>query len=281
MEEELILAWLPKAVVYLMNQLAIGLLVVRRLTPQQSASATALQRRMAIVLSLCLLAGLAGRLWVQSAIAFGVGDAALSENLQLIGIESRWGGSWRLQVYAAATMLVTALLLRAAGALWAVFAFSSIALSLIMPLLGHAGGSAPRHVLHALHNLGAAIWLGTLGVIALWAWRPARLDSWPEVVRRFSPLALTSSTLVLVSGLIAAWIYLGTWSALTTTPYGVALLWKLGAVAVVTLCGWTNWQAVRRGSSPNRLVMTIEWLAAVLVVALTAQLTETEHPESS
>lgn len=278
MDDELILAWLPKAVVYLMSQLAIGLLVVRRLMPHQDAPTPARQRRAAILLSAILLVGLAGRLWVQSATAFGVSEATLPENLQLIAIESRWGGSWRLQVYAAAAMLMAALLLRASGAFWAVFALSSIALCLVLPLLGHAGGSAWRHLLHALHNLGAAMWLGTLGVMVVGAWRPTRPWAWTEAVRRFSPLALTCSTLVFLSGLIAAWIYLGSITALTTSAYGSALLWKLGAVAVVALCGWINWLGVRRGATANRLVMTIEWLAAVLVMALTAQLTETEHP---
>jgi putative copper export protein len=65
---------------------------------------------------------------------------------------------------------------------------------------------------------------------------------------------------------------------LWSTEYGRALLMKLGGVAAVGVCGWVNWRGVRRGAPPNRIVMTVEWVAAVAVLALTAQLTETEHP---
>jgi hypothetical protein len=53
---------------------------------------------------------------------------------------------------------------------------------------------------------------------------------------------------------------------------------KLGAVALVGLCGFTNWRGVRRGTEPRRALMTAEWIAALLVVAITGLLTEMEHP---
>ena len=63
-----------------------------------------------------------------------------------------------------------------------------------------------------------------------------------------------------------------------TTAYGRVLSLKLTAVALVGLFGWTNWRGVRRGSEPRRSVMTAEWIAALLVVAITGLLTEMEHP---
>jgi hypothetical protein len=56
------------------------------------------------------------------------------------------------------------------------------------------------------------------------------------------------------------------------------LIAKLTVVAVVMACGGINWREVRGGRVPKRALMTIEWLAALLVVGFTGVLTETEHP---
>jgi copper transport protein len=98
------------------------------------------------------------------------------------------------------------------------------------------------------------------------------------LVRAFSPVALASAGTVLVSGVVAAWVYVGSWPALLTTSYGRVLTVKLIGVTVILACGWTNWRAVRGGGSARPLVMTAEWLAALAVLALTGVLTETEHP---
>jgi len=276
-DDGLQLAWLPKAVVYVCAQLAIGLVVVRSLDRAPSIR-SAWFHRTAVAVSLLLLSALAARVWVQSASAFGTADALLAENVKLIALESRWGGAWRLQAYAAVAMVLCASIPRRAG--WGPFTISSIVLALVMPALGHAGGSVSRHALHAFHNLGAAAWLGTVGVMTLAAWTRPRSEygSIGAIVDRFSPMALGAAAVVAVSGVTAAWLYLGSWQALISTGYGRALLIKLVAVGIVAGCGAINWRNVRRGDPPNRTIMAVEWLAAVLVVALTAILTETEHP---
>jgi putative copper export protein len=147
-----------------------------------------------------------------------------------------------------------------------------------MPLLGHAAGSAWRHGMHAAHNLAAAAWLGTLGVITIAAWQSSARSSLERLVRGFSPIALTSAGMVFASGAVAAWVYVGSWSSLWATSYGRVLIAKLTVVAVVMACGGINWREVRGGRVPKRALMTIEWLAALLVVGFTGVLTETEHP---
>ncbi|MEU6385072.1 copper resistance protein CopC [Streptomyces bauhiniae] len=87
-----------------------------------------------------------------------------------------------------------------------------------------------------LHLLAAAAWLGGLAALLLTLRAP---DVPPQVVTRFSRLALTSVTVLVVTGVYQSWRGLGTWQALTDTTYGRVLLAKLVAVAV--LLGAAAW----------------------------------------
>jgi putative copper resistance protein D len=275
-------AWAPKALVYCLGQLAIGLIVTRRLAPAGGGAGTtefhARLSELALAISALLIVGLCLRVWVQSASAFGTGDAWLPENLRVIAIESRWGHGWRLQALAAIGMLAFAFLMKVGPRAWIGFAISALGLAVVMPLLGHAAGSMPRVALHVLHNLGAAAWLGSVTVMTLVAWRSSPASAIvPAIVRSFSPIALISAALVVTSGLVAAVVYVGSWESLWT-PYGRALLLKLSLVSVIGLCGWANWRNVRRQKEPAVRLIAAESIAAVLVLCATAVLTETEHP---
>jgi copper transport protein len=272
-------AWAGKSLVYCLGQLAVGIVVFRRLSRRGDGWLA----RLALIVSCLLVAALLLRAWAQTAAAFGVQEAWLPENLRLIAFESRWGAGWRLQMFAALAMLGTTLVMTGQRTVaWTAFALSTVGLAVAMPLLGHAAGSSQRYVVHVLHNLGAGVWLGTLGVMTLYAWRlrasTEEATAFAALVDRFSPLALCAAVLVGASGLTVAWLYVGSLEAMWTTAYGRVLALKLTAVALVGFCGWTNWRGVRRGSEPRRAVMTAEWIAALLVVAITGLLTEMEHP---
>lgn len=277
------LAWASKAVVYALGQLAIGMALFRRLARPRDANADAwleLQRlaTQARVLSFVLIAALLVRLWAQTASAFGAPDAWSFDNLRVIAFESRWGNAWQLQMLAGAVLLGAAWALRSHRAAWILFEAGALGLALAMPLLGHAAGSPGRYVIHTAHNLGAAAWLGTLGVTVMASWRPAAVPGIALAVGRFSPIALTSAAMLTLTGVGAAWLYVGSWQALWTSGYGRVLSAKLAVVVVVVACGWTNWRRVRRAAVPRRVLMTAEWVAALIVVALTGVLSETEHP---
>jgi putative copper export protein len=227
-----------------------------------------------------LLAALSLRLLTQTAAAFGAASAWVPDNLRVIALESRWGNGWRPQMVAAMGMLGASLFVPARRAGWAAFDAATLALTLALPLVGHAAGSLPRHALHAAHGLSAGLWLGTLGVITLAAWsahRPPGLDV-AGLVRRFSPVALAGAVVALATGGAAAWTYAGPWASIATSPYGRLLAAKVTAVVAVVVCGWTNWRRARRNLPPDPTMITAEWLAAVLVLGLTGVLTETEHP---
>jgi putative copper export protein len=283
-DEGLSLMWLPKAAVYGLGQLVIGIAIVRRLGnrtgtfAEHDANLEHYFLGFARALALLLVIALTFRLWAQTASAFGYSDGWAFENLRVIALESRWGHGWRLQMIAVAVLMIAVFGMHARPIRWPLFATGAVGLALAMPMLGHAAGSSWRHAIHVSHNLAAAAWVGTLGVITIAAWHSRARPAIEPLVRAFSPVALTSAGIVLASGVVASWIYVGSWSSLWGTAYGGVLIAKLTGVTVVLACGGINWREVRRGGVPSRLVMSVEWLAVLAVIGLTGVLTETEHP---
>jgi putative copper export protein len=291
-EDALSYAWVPKAIVLGLAQLGLGIAVARWLaSPSPSGTRSEWDSwlaRLGRAVAGLLAAALIARLWVQTASAFGPNEAFKLDNLQVIALESRWGAGWRMHVIAGAAMLASAWLVPAWRFGSLAFAICAVAVVLAMPLLGHAAGSLGRYGIHAAHGLGAAAWIGTLGVITLAAWRRTRdsrqadlmasSDLVARIVPRFSPLALTAAALVAASGVLAAWFYVGSWASLVTSAYGRLLVLKLVVVAGVGACGWANWREIRSNRLPTRALITLEYIAALFVVALTGVLTETEHP---
>src|SRR5947199_382428 len=82
------------------------------------------------------------------------------------------------------------------------------------PVLSHAvarvDGRSALLVLDALHQVAAAVWIGGLAHLTLWAARrgaeapPAEAGT---VVRRFSNLALASVVTLVVAGVVLSWRY--------------------------------------------------------------------------
>ncbi|MFE6282980.1 copper resistance CopC/CopD family protein [Streptomyces sp. NPDC057877] len=92
---------------------------------------------------------------------------------------------------------------------------------------------------HALHLLAAAVWLG--GLVAVY-----RTHVPPSSAARFSRVAFTSVTVLVVTGTYQSWRGLGPLDALTSTSYGRLLLAKLGAVALLLTVAWASRRWTRR-----------------------------------
>ena len=280
---------IPKAIVYCLGQLSIGVVVVRGLGGNRSSDSPAANVldswlwRVATAVASLLVGALLARAWGHTAAAFGLSEASLTGNLRLIALESRWGHAWQLQMLMAIGLVAASVLIRVHKLGWVAFGLCGVGLALVMPQLGHASGSPWRVALHGAHNLASATWLGTLGVLTMVAFSRAASGEGTvsNLVRRFSPLALGSASVVLLSGTLAAWLYVGSFAALVTTLYGRILLMKLTCVGLVLACGWLNWRRARSGADPVRGVMAIEYACALMVVCLTGVLTETEHPYSA
>jgi putative copper export protein len=134
-----------------------------------------------------------------------------------------------------------------AGALWCTALTSHAA--------AQPAARIPAIAAQLVHVAAGAAWLGVLA--HLLAARPTiAADSRPsclaliaEIVRRFSPVALTAAGLLLVSGAYAAVRNLHTRAGLVTSAYGLTLLVKLVMVSPVLVAGIINYRIVR----PNLL----------------------------
>ncbi|MFJ7014883.1 copper resistance protein CopC [Streptomyces albogriseolus] len=107
----------------------------------------------------------------------------------------------------------------------------SVALALTWASAEHASAGIQVPVAmtsSVLHLLAMACWLGGLAALLLTLHR-ARTPPPYDTVARFSRLALTSVTVLVVTGAYQSWRGLGSWSALTQTAYGRTLAVKLAA----------------------------------------------------
>jgi copper resistance protein D len=109
---------------------------------------------------------------------------------------------------------------------------------------GHAGSTlGDLGNLHlaadVLHLCAASAWIGGLAGLAILfevgrhrpalEWRPLQL----EAISRFSILGMISVAALIVSGLVNAWILVGSFRALLVTDYGRLLLLKIAAFAIM------------------------------------------------
>ncbi|MGW4285800.1 copper resistance CopC/CopD family protein [Streptomyces sp. NPDC004673] len=103
-----------------------------------------------------------------------------------------------------------------------------------------------------LHLLATAAWLGGLAALLL----TLRAELPPQVVFRFSRMALTSVIVLVVTGVYQSWRGLGSWQALTDTTYGRVLLAKLAAVALLlTVAAWSRRWTTRLAAPPAARVL--------------------------
>jgi copper transport protein len=131
-------------------------------------------------------------------------------------------------------------------------AVAAAAAVLVVPgSVGHAGQTSPRGLsipLDALHLISGSIWIGGLvGLLILWSSVGAgrRVATLSMVVPRFSAVALVSVAVLLATGTGATIIHLPTVDALWDTGYGVAILVKLGLLALAVALASGNLLRVR------------------------------------
>lgn len=120
------------------------------------------------------------------------------------------------------------------------------AVAAVLPLAwgGHSA-EATDHTLAvgslALHLIGVVIWVG--GLLALVALRPVIGSAMGTAVQRFSRLAGWCFVIVAISGGLNAWTRIGHLSDLTS-PYGLVVLGKSGALVLLGFAGWQQRRTV-------------------------------------
>jgi copper transport protein len=208
-----------------------------------------------------------------------------------MAMHTRWGFALRLEIGAALVALVSfALAVQRFRGAWLIASISAGVLAVTPALAGHAAAS-PRFTSlmiasDCLHVLGASSWLGSLfavmvvGVPVSFALDGVeRWSSVASLVNSFSPVALSSATIVIISGLLASWVHLEHLSALWQTAYGQTLLVKLALVAATLMVGGYNFRRVQprlvreEGITHLRRSASLELLVGLLIVVVTGFLT--------
>jgi putative copper export protein/methionine-rich copper-binding protein CopC len=203
-----------------------------------------------------------------------------------------WGGGFLL---GGASLIALAIALaRPRQAAWRMASVGAIGLALATALSGHAAASGQwtmvALVSDTLHILAAGGWLGALllvvvaGVPATAALAPlGRGLAMRGMVNVFSPMALAFAGVLAVTGVIAAVLRVGAWSALTGSDYGRLLLLKMGGLVLVLIAGVYNWRRLRPAMDADRVGTLRRTAAAELVLGfavlvVTAWLVATPPP---
>jgi putative copper export protein len=198
-------------------------------------------------------AGAAGLVLLPVALlrALGEGPGGLGTLL----LDTRVGTAWWIQAAALAVAAGGGLALCRRGLPTCTAAALALGLPPAVALVaiswaGHASSGGDRTaniVIDALHNLATAAWLGGLiglAVLALpaaWALGPPdRVRLGAGVVVRFSALALTAVTVLVVTGVYRALAELGSVGDIADSAYGRALIVKLAIFAVLLTGGAYN-----------------------------------------
>jgi putative copper resistance protein D len=168
----------------------------------------------------------------------------------------------RVALGVAVAALAVALARRAAGPLaWTALSLGAALIVATSAVVSHAVARVDWRealiALDAIHQLAAAVWVGGLlhlTVFAVAAARPARgangasveppIDV-PGVVRRFSTLAFWSMTTLIAAGLALTLAYVGDLAAFVGTAYGVMVLSKVALLVPALGLAYANMRAAR------------------------------------
>ncbi len=170
---------------------------------------------------------------------------------------------------AAALLLAACLLARRPAPAAALLALGVVELA-AATLSTHAAArmedSLPLLGVEALHQLGAAIWIGGIPcfIMALsrvhdgWAWR--------RVSARFSRMSMAGVGCILLSGATMGVFYIGSWAGVYGTAYGVMVMAKVAMFGALLLLGLGNFITTERlRSNPGASVLRMKRFAEVEV----------------
>jgi cytochrome c oxidase assembly factor CtaG/putative copper export protein len=175
------------------------------------------------------------------------------------------------QAYAAVVVLALALVPAARLTLGRGGAVAVLCLgigTLVPPTL--AGHTATGYYHHSavtsllVHIVAIALWVG--GLVAL-SWYAARRGAYlARVARSYSALALGCFVMVGASGVLNAWIRIGSVTDLFTTAYGVLVLGKVAALATLGWFGTMHRRRTLRELEAGRPTAFRRFAAAEIVV---------------
>lgn len=166
----------------------------------------------------------------------------------------------RLALAAGVAALATKLARRPGGrAAWLALGVLAVGLVASSAVLSHAiarvDGRATALALDAVHQIAAAIWVGGLLHLTIYAATVRRTTAGmqtpapSDVVRRFSTLAFVAMSALVLGGIGLTLTYVGEPAAFVGTAYGVMILSKLVLLAAALALAAANRRAVRTAAA--------------------------------
>lgn len=111
--------------------------------------------------------------------------------------------------------------------------------------------SQPLMVADAVHQLGAAIWIGGIPCFVSALRRVNEAAAWELIGSRFSRMSMLGVACIALSGAAMAYVYVGDWSGLYGTAYGAMVGTKIAMFVALLGLGYGNFLAVRRLRGPR------------------------------
>jgi putative copper resistance protein D len=192
-----------------------------------------------------------------------LGEAMTSSVLLTVVNRTQFGLVSEIRLVLAIILAVFLALDRLPLADW-LAAAAALGLTAAIAWTGHAGATLGQlGNLHlaadALHLLAAAAWIGGLVPLALLLAATRRRQAVVaaslarDAALRFSTLGIVSVAILLVTGMINAWILVGSFRALAVTEYGRLLMLKIVVFAVMLTFAAFNrfWLTPRLAVSPG------------------------------
>ncbi|MFF0131764.1 cytochrome c oxidase assembly protein [Streptomyces mirabilis] len=240
----------------------------------------------AVVAALWVVASIAALIFTLSDLfAQPVGDIASPAVLADFVTTDAQGRSYALM--AAAAAVIATFCVGIGTARWARLALLVALAGLLPPVFTGHSSAAGNHdaavTSLALHLVGVAVWVGGLAFVVVVAAR--REDQAADAARRFSPLAAWALLAVAASGIVNAAVRLPSVGDVFTSPYGLMVLGKAMALAVLGGIGWWHRRrtlpALKEGSRRGFVRLAAgELLLMAATVGLAVGLSRTPAPDA-
>lgn len=166
------------------------------------------------------------------------GDASFGAGLAQFVTEIELGQFWLLELLLAAGTTVLAFAIRERR-LTLLVLLAALATTLPLAQQGHAAGASGHgQAVNALlvHLIGAAVWLGGLLTLVFVA-KVVDRKRLAVLTARYSTLALFAFIGVTASGVVSAWLRLGSVDAIFGTDYGILVVLKTASLVVLGIFG--------------------------------------------
>jgi copper resistance protein D len=251
---------ITRAIHFAATAITTGTLVFQALVAEPAlhpgeAVATAVRRQILRVAWIGLaVTAASGAIWIllEAAAMSGLPFSAAITGAVLSTVvnETQFGLVFEIRVGLAILLAVCLVYHRLPSARWLALA-SALGLVAAIAWTGHAGSTLGEKGLwhltaDALHLIASAVWTGGLVPFALLlaAARRYPSEAWARLARdatqRFSTLGIASVTTVLGSGIVNAWILVGSVNGLIATQYGRLLMLKMALFVIMVAFAAVN-----------------------------------------